>query len=571
MKTTKQSPGSPCLRLAFLVSLLAAFPAQGIEEATPQPYGLNFGQSYRFPIKDFGLLQNPPFTKGLAAQLNEDPDVDVVVLRGQSPYAFLGPTSWDAVIRLREIAYDIAILKDAVATGRDELLTVSDAGLRGWTRLSNQGSFESRDLGRLVFWVDSKIVGTADMNGDGLQDIFGAREAGDVAMVLHQKANGTFSSEFYFGISEPAQQMIAADVNGDGWMESVVLSAGGLYIYNNDGTPRAFYDLATGLGSIAVLKATDIPEHHIAWVAFGSGVEDDLLYVLDDNGLVSSLNLGPMETVSISTGDLTGDDWSDLVLSRKSDSDLLLLENLAWEFSLSESITVNTGAPPTAPTNLATPVIADLDDDRDRDIFFPVQETEEATVLLNLGVDHRTLVPKIQDPVYFNRTQEFQGGPVTGWLQLEAELSPFVPEGVTHIELLWWRKQDLETHTNASPFTRFLFPIDSPPYSTGIMELEDPNPSLLFWLMRYVVLDEFGGYVRTFPSLTYAFTTECCAGELTEYLADLGASVYDTTDIDPEISNMNNNQQGSETVSTILSIVPIPDFDDDDEPESGQL
>ena len=105
----------------------------------------------------------------------------------------------------------------------------------GWTRHS------------LLDWkVLSSVVTASDLNGDGVLDVtMVARNSiiGPVLAVLLGQRNGAPVLEGYYPLPGESSQVLAADVNGDGNTDLVVLgisprsSHGGVFVLVNQGTP----------------------------------------------------------------------------------------------------------------------------------------------------------------------------------------------------------------------------------------------------------------------------------------------------------------------------------------------
>ena len=555
------SSWKPFRSIACVVVLGLAALAAIAEDPIP-PVLVPQTDSYRFAAKPLGTSPANRFTRAVTGRFNDDPQLDVFVRR-RGAQLYVNSSMWDAALAIPGVIRGLARLGGTSSTGRDELLVTTGAGLRAWTRDSAAGEFVSREIGDDELWGNVMLLTSADLDGLHGDDVVGVSLDGSQAMILLSLGEGTFAPEIVFPLPEAPLGVVACDFGLTGSMSIAFLGPTSVYVTNNVGSPR--YTVPAPGSAVATVVRDGVGES-LVWIQRVG--QEDVLRVFDHDLVLSESELGNLDAVGIAAWDFDLDGDDDLAVSHRTSWDLRILTNEAGAFDVVAPQLVVTGPPGAADTNSAWPAIGDLDGDGDDDVFVPVQADEMIFVLLKDAIDHHSRVPRLDEPVLFNHGS-YGGTQVFGYLQASAQDAIQVPPQATHVELALWRKHDLATPTDEQPAPGFTFRFErNTPYETGVLEYLDPDPSALFWILRYVRLEE-GELVRVFPSGVYAVTTDNrSGGPVLDWLLEKGGTVHSETFPDSNISGR-PNFHNSRTTSTIVKLVPIVDYEENKEPGTG--
>lgn len=530
------------------------------------------GETYRVAINRSDTVPDAQFTRTLAGQLNGDLDPDVVFLRGDFPHLAVSPAVYDSVVRYPEPANDIAILRSPALT-RDELLTVSGIGLVAWARTENQG-FTSRALGSDL-WNGAKILRS------------GRSELRPAPLVVGVAANGTDlllmtnpgtpeENETSFPLDGNAIDVILYDRNEDDLADLAVLTDTGLHLYDSGSqVPIASFASNAPQGRLAKIGDARSSSRDLIWIETQPGIVDTLFKIRGTN-LSSPMPLGPLSTVAVVAGDVDRNGADDLLISHQASYELILLLNHNGTFSIGSdtAVTVSTGPTGPASNNHAWPVILDLEKDRDLDVVFPVQSTQEFFVFSNRIVNHQAQAPRLLETRFgYDRPRG------KSYLKLAFENPLAVPDQATHIEVTFFRKVNVATPTEPLSFSRRLIPLSGTgTYAPELFFLQEDRltfQSLYFWYQRFVrVTDPTTApqIVASHAPRIFGFTTQTVArsGSSLNYLLLLsGAS--SPTPILFDVEFVPGLFPGSISVGTVVEEKPIPDYPEDEEPILTEL
>ncbi len=558
------------LALAFVGS---AALARQTPQNPPQTYPiLDPDASYKYAIKGLGIDPGAVFQTAHAARINDDPRADVVVMRGTSPVVFVNPATWDAALRVPLEGSSAAILP-GTAEGQDEIVVTTAAGLRGAWRDSS-ASFATRTIGADGLWAGAEWIATAQLDGAAGADLYGVRNDVGFAGVLlsdGSSAGDGFHDEVIIPLQAyPVRHGTAADLDGNGLRSLAFTSGAGLHVYHENGVFDAFS--GGSLGRAVTIDSETPGKECIVWIAQVTGL-GDVLYIIDDTGISDPVELGGAGLIGLRAVDLDHDGDDDLVGSVTRSHDLVVYWNVDGTFASDALSVLAVGETGPAADNRATPAAADFDGDGDVDLFHPIQSAEDAFVWNNTHLPSSQTTPQLGAPTLFNFVARDPDDDHTlwdGYLQLELHDAPTVPFGATHLELFIWRKDMLVSPTKAAPETghAFRFPVGAA-YDPGVIVLEEPEPSLFFFQFQYVTLDANDERTAMFPPATFALTPGTPEGleNLDWLLAVSTSQIHATTVPDPIYEQSGGVIIESETVSTIVTVDPIIEYDDDDEPE----
>jgi len=553
----------------WLLALVAG-PALADGDFDPPPGGdggqpiTAFGSFYRYDIPDFELPPEARYTRSTIGRFSGDPQADVVTLLGRQPILLVNPEIWDAALPVPFVANDVASLPLRGTHGFDALVAVGPDGLAAITRRSEQGDYEIETLGGANSpWLGARRVLAADLDGAGGLDLLGLSEARDALVVMY--ANGaTFDPPEVLAIDDTVFDLTPVDFDGTGTRIATVGEAGlslfdlaGRLLERHSAFPR---------GILATIRGTAPNTQILVW-ATKRPDDVDMLVLLDGPRPPEAIPLGRINVTGMTTGDFDRDGDDDVVLAHQATHDLIVLRNRDGRFRTEgpSAVVIPTGIAGTATQSAASPVVGDLDGDTDLDLFFPIQSQKEAFVLQNSRVPDARLEPRLRQPVLFDLLPRINHPFLfDGHLQLQLRDAGMVPPQATHVEFVLWRKPTLTLPTEPAPLLGFRFPVQAGPlYDPGTLVLPAPQPSIFFWIQRYVQV-EGGKRLRTFPAGTYAFTVEWEEEDpiLVWLTEEVFGDVYSNTEGDPLLGG----EGQTETVSTILIVKPLSDYAASTEP-----
>ncbi len=539
--------------------------ARSTDEIVPSPYNVVFGETYRYAAKPLLAQPEDLFGPAVVGRFSEDAVPDLFLRRGEQGQCFVDPTLFDAALSAPSKVFGIAQLTGTGPGGRDEILATTELGLRAWSRVG--GQFTERSIGDDDLWAKVTRLLAVDLDGVNGPDLVGMDETGVKAWVALATPSG-YGPELSFLIPEEAFAVVACDFSGDGERQLAFSCPSTLRVYGYDGSTR-FVQSAPGSSILTVIHQAAGPAERVAWIVHEGGGDGDL-YLFDAMLLAGPFPIDVAGAVGIAGGDLDGDGTDELVVTHTADPSLKILQGLEEPSGPTGTQTVVIGPPGLGSLHEAWPVVEDLDNDGDMDITVPVQADEMIFVLLNGLVDHRAKAPSFDDSVLFNHGSQGTGGPTIGYLKIALLNGADAPPDATHVQLAVWQQPMWGGPTPPSPEPEhiFSFPIASS-YETGTLEFEEPDEGVLYWLQRAVRIEN-DVIVETYPANVYALTTDniSIGGDVLSYLLGLGGQFHSETTPDPTFQG-DNGYLGSRTSSTIIELLPIPDFDEEVEPDTG--
>jgi hypothetical protein len=253
----------------------------------------------------------------------------------------------------------------------------------------------------------------ADIDGDGKLDIVTANNGGlgsdrSVSVLRNTSTNGSITSNSFaahvdFEVAQGPTRVVVADLDGDGRMDIVAITAegGGISVLRNTGSVGVmdassfapFIHFLTGPNNwdvrIADLDGDGKPD--LLGSSFSDGIISILKNVSSPGGLtvgsfVSALTLNPGTLFDVGIGDLNGDGKLDLAVGKYSAGGVAVFQNNSTNGVLD-------GSSFAAPVSFATPngpsrmAIGDLNGDGKPDIAITTDATSVISVLRNTGTN----------------------------------------------------------------------------------------------------------------------------------------------------------------------------------------
>lgn len=203
-------------------------------------------------------------------------------------------------------------------------------------------------------------VCTADFDRDGDIDVAGVTTASRVVWYENSGSGGTWTARTVVTAAAP-RELVAADINGDGWMDLVAEIAGNVVWYENDGTPAVGAWPAVTIDSGGFIASIDVMDGnrdgHLDVVGASDRLNDLLFWRNSSrNGDGSTWQELAFENdfvgvVQIRAANLNGDAYMDVVAVATTDG-VSWWQNGALGFGTERSIATTTGALAVQPVNL---------------------------------------------------------------------------------------------------------------------------------------------------------------------------------------------------------------------------
>jgi hypothetical protein len=229
----------------------------------------------------------------------------------------------------------------------------------------------------------SSSVVAADVNGDGYVDLICVRAGSKSLAVLMNKGGSGFAAPVNYPVGTQPFSVVAADLNGDGKVD--LISAN-----QNDNTLSVLTNNGSGIfGSNATYTVGNIPTSVAATDVNGDGKLDiicanQLDYTLtvltnDGSGVLGSnatyaVGVAPFSVIAV---DINGDGKADLITANQAGTLSVLTNNGSGIFG--SNATYNVGG------DLLSVVAADVNGDGYVDLICAAQNTNTLTVLTNNG------------------------------------------------------------------------------------------------------------------------------------------------------------------------------------------
>jgi len=265
----------------------------------------------------------------VTGRFNDDPLPDVAITEGNDIRILLNPTDWDAVIAPPLAALDLAVLHGTAPAGRDELLAATPAGLVALAHVPG-GGYAPRSVGTPSVWAGARFARVADLDGDGVEDLYGIDAIGDLVLAEGLGA-GAFADEQRFDLGVEVTDLTHVDFDGDGSPELAAATVAGLRVVGaSDGQIRRAIGGAVG-GLLARMERGSSDREDVAWIGEDTG-GDTVLFVVTASGVGDPVDFGTLGAVGLAAADWDLDGDADLVISHRRDWRLLFLRNRANRF-----------------------------------------------------------------------------------------------------------------------------------------------------------------------------------------------------------------------------------------------
>lgn len=263
------------------------------------------------------------------------------------------------------VAANTDVAREGVITAAEQTVPVSQVG----------------GLPTLQFGVPSLItaggssataVAVGDFNRDGKQDMAVA-VSGDQVLILLGNGDGTFAAPVVYSISLTTQ-LIAADVNADGYPDLIALAGGqfAVLLNNGNGTFAAPVYYGSAQYNIAVGDFYRDGRVHVA-TSTGNNI---LIYQNLGNGqFVQTANVS-VPAAWVAVADLNGDGYADLAAAADSNGSYIVLNNGNGTFA--NPVNTSLGA-------YFFVTAADVNGDGKPDLILSYGNNSVLSVLLNQG------------------------------------------------------------------------------------------------------------------------------------------------------------------------------------------
>jgi len=286
---------------------------------------------------------------------------------------------------------------DVNGDGKEDVIC-GNVGSNSLSVLTNNGLGGFAPAGTYPVGTGPVSVAAADVNGDGKVDLICANYGDDTLTVLTNDGNGFFTVSAVVPTGSQPYRVVAADFNGDGNMDLVCANSGDgtLSVFTNDGrgdfTLLATNTVSGGVEWVTVVEANgdDKPD-----LATASGGLISTISILTNNGaaiftLASTVSSSGASMVA--AGDINGDGKDDLVCNNNGSgiqgSMTVLTNDGRGNFTVSTTVPVGTTDWPYIGGNYPNFVtVADFNGDGNDDVAVSCFGTAVVTELVQENVN----------------------------------------------------------------------------------------------------------------------------------------------------------------------------------------
>jgi hypothetical protein len=267
-------------------------------------------------------------------------------------------------------------------------------------------------------------------------------------------------------IGEPIEDMVLLDFFAGGLPEIAALGYSGVYVLEQSGSIEAFFPSeGTSSGEIERVRGD---EDRLAWATL-DGDGSWVLQVLGQSSTEDPLSLAlpivvgqaaePLDVAAMTSGDLDGDGYEDLVLTDYVSHRAVLLWNrvlpnatFATSAIGTDHVLLHVRTPATLPGtgNDCAPLVADLDGDGRQDIAFGLDTTSEVVLFLSVPNPSAPAVAAILSngsvvpaTTYYNEAgclPPSTNSCTEGVLNLAFNLTQQLADTYDYVEVIVWRQ-----------------------------------------------------------------------------------------------------------------------------------
>ena len=341
-----------------------------------------------------------PFGRALTAELTGDRQLDAVVLDGLRPVVLESPARHNAQVPLDVLAHDICIFAAPAHRGQSRIICVGPGGATRHGYNEALGEFVSQRLDSGA-WTNARYVHSTHIDGLGQADLVGLDWTWRRVIQLHHDGTG-WSDGPSFTIPHRPHQMLLGQWDADVRPEIIMRSGAGLVVYDLDGTLQAQYTAPFDNGTIAVLHTASnaAARDHVVWAYFDPMAEQGEMVVLAQNGVIDTLDLGPLDVISIAPADIDGDGDDDVVLSTRTTMSLWAHQNRSpgqaphFNGPGTELVIEGHATAPSVPSD-TNATFGDFDWDGDLDLIYAQQQLQATYLFSGNSVNASALKPSI--------------------------------------------------------------------------------------------------------------------------------------------------------------------------------
>lgn len=440
--------------------------------------------------------------RAVAGDFTGDLRQDVVFLCEGEATLVYGPGYFSAFVPLAGEVRDAARVDASAPGAADGLLVLDGSGLRLLTDY-DAGGFTSTPVASGSPWDCAGRVVVGDVESDGYPDAVGVGEDEQTILVT-RNILGFASPPTSFTLPHEILDVVVTD-----WSPApaiVAMTTGGLYVRTWDGSPVATHAGTSGYVQAALVKFREAGLAHERTALVYTIAGSDYLAVVDKDGIDDFVPLGPIGAYALTAGDVDRDGLDDLVVLHRYNHMAILLRNQGAQggFSLFEGVDIGAGAQP-ASTQTAFPILADLTNDSDLDLFVHVAASGELRLIENGIADRRFLAPEVLGGHYLYTYAD--GG--SGTLSLDCKTGAAPPFEPTDIELVVWTQSDLESPLDPQALHHLYFPLDAYDKANPVFTVAEPDmaTSKLYHLDMRPVSRDAGLTVEAGPTAVWSFAT----------------------------------------------------------------
>jgi hypothetical protein len=300
-------------------------------------------------------------TSLIAADFNGDGKVGVVAVNEYSGSLAIftndgaGNLTSNSTVQVNGLPSSVAAV-DIYGSGKLALITANSATINyssgnTLTVFTNNGSAGFSSNATIFTGPSPAVVIATNVSGNALQDLVcvNAGAAAGVVTVFTNDGSGVFGSNTYVNVGTGPVCLLAADVNNDGKMDLISGGGGGFTVVTQIGFTGWMYSSPNASDSVAIVDANKngLPDLVTA-NTLTRGSTGDTLTVYTNNGaglfgVNTNLNVGSLPAF-LTTADINGDGWPDLISGNNGGSISVLTNNRQGGFATSETIALGSSS-----------------------------------------------------------------------------------------------------------------------------------------------------------------------------------------------------------------------------------
>ena len=453
-------------------------------------------------------------TESIVGEFTGDLCADAVFLAGGQPVLAYDPgqTNLQVVFPLDtgETIEAIATWPNAHADGHDLVLAVSSTD--GLVSFSVDSPVTKTVID--TQWASVKQLRVTDVNGNGEADLLGLELDGSAIRFIINPINGSgFSSSTSTAQAiETPTSFTSLRWTADPVHEFALVGPSSISIIASNGVLLDSWSQTASNSRIGSIASVAGNRDRLVHTYFSAATSIWVVRVRDELVAEQQSSLGSSPVAGIAFEDFDGDDLTDMVVLRDGDAtaDVYWHTNGSRTYLGGSKETLHI-AGPTGGTNQSNPIAIDITNDRDADVVFFDESSEQLVWFENQDRDHENMTPGVAGDL-LDWIGEVPSDPQI-WQLHTSITAPSIDPGFTPngLQIMLWEKPDLSDGFSRMAFGNHVLNYTGTGTYTIDMDFDpfDENEIRIF-LMTYRVVEKNGSndLINAGPWHNKIFSTE---------------------------------------------------------------